>query len=420
MYNLSGPQKSFVSAVFMSHSDRDQFQLSTLSHLINARASGYQDLPEFPDEAPDPSVRCVEVPVSFTPEPHHRVSHQKKTKPPKAKSFYSDESSPEDDSDEEDETESESESDSDSSDSDSSDSSSEEDEESESEEEPKQRKKPNVAMKNKSERHQGSQSSGTEDSDSSTSSSSSGSSSSSEEESDDSDVGDQDEKNKKTKSQQQQHQGQEKKKESVPGNRSNLDLLLDLDDAPPSMDTPVLTPSLGGLLTPSPSTQPAQPLPPGASIQPATAKFVPTATQEVLNRISGSGLSVACRFTRSPHLYSPRMTSVELSFTNSGTEEIRDISVGNKKLAPGMSLHEFAGMTVLKPDTTLYGTLGVDFNDTTQPAVFDLVTAGRTFSISITAPVGELLMPLAMSEADFNLHQVCPFAECSQIFVHSL
>ncbi|KAK4311786.1 hypothetical protein Pmani_016742 [Petrolisthes manimaculis] len=390
-----------------SFKDRDQFQLSTLSHLINARASGYQDLPDFPEEAPDPSVRCVEVPDSFTPENHHRPSHQKKTKTPKTKSFYSDESSPEDDSDEEDESESDSDSDSESgsSGSDSSDSSSEEDEESESEEEPKQRKKPNVGMKKQSERHPDSQSSVTEDSDSSSSSSSSGSSSSSEEESDDSDAGDKDEKSKKEKDQQQQKQGQQKKKNSVPGNRSNLDLLLDLDDAPPAMDTPVLTPSLGGLLTPSPSTQPAQPLPPGASIQPAMAKFVPTATQELLNRISGNGLSVSCRFTRSPHLYSPRMTSVELSFTNNGSEEIRDISVGSKKLAPGMSLHEFAGMAVLKPETTLYGTLGVDFNDTTQPAMFDLMTAGRTFSISITAPVGELLMPLAMNEADFNLHQ---------------
>lgn len=347
----------------------------------------------------------MEVPVSFTPENHHRPSHQKKNKPQRVKSFYSDESSPEDESeDDATDSSSESESDSDSSGSDSSESSSDEDNGSDSEEEEKQprsKRKMISGGKKHSEKHEPSESSGSEDTDSSSSSSSS-SESSSDEESENSENSDEDIKKKKKAN------DQEQKSEVTQGtgDRSNLDLLLELDDAPPTMDTPLLTPSLGGLLTPSPSSQPAQPLPPGASIQPASAKFIPTVTQELLNRLSGGGLSLACRFTRSPHLYSPRMISVELSFTNNSTEEIRDISVGSKKLAPGMSLHEFAGIAVLSPDTTLYGTLGVDFNDTTQPAVFDLVAGGRTFSISITAPIGELLMPLAMNEADFNHNQV--------------
>lgn len=41
--------------------DRDHFQLGSLSHLLNAKAVGYQELPDWPDEAPDPSVRNVEV-----------------------------------------------------------------------------------------------------------------------------------------------------------------------------------------------------------------------------------------------------------------------------------------------------------------------------------------------------------------------
>jgi len=40
--------------------DRDRYQLGSLSHFINARAVGYHDLPEFPVEVPDPSVRNVE------------------------------------------------------------------------------------------------------------------------------------------------------------------------------------------------------------------------------------------------------------------------------------------------------------------------------------------------------------------------
>uniref|UniRef100_A0A672QH14 AP-3 complex subunit beta n=1 Tax=Sinocyclocheilus grahami TaxID=75366 RepID=A0A672QH14_SINGR len=41
--------------------DRDHFQLGSLSHLLNAKAGGYQELPEWPESAPDPSVRNVEV-----------------------------------------------------------------------------------------------------------------------------------------------------------------------------------------------------------------------------------------------------------------------------------------------------------------------------------------------------------------------
>lgn len=42
-------------------SDRQGFQVGSLSHMINLKASGYQELPEFPEVAPDPSVRNVEV-----------------------------------------------------------------------------------------------------------------------------------------------------------------------------------------------------------------------------------------------------------------------------------------------------------------------------------------------------------------------
>lgn len=41
--------------------DRDHFQLGSLSHLLNAKAGGYQELPDWPEVAPDPSVRNVEV-----------------------------------------------------------------------------------------------------------------------------------------------------------------------------------------------------------------------------------------------------------------------------------------------------------------------------------------------------------------------
>ena len=40
---------------------RDEYQLGSLSHFINARANEYQDLPDYPEVPPDPKVRQVEV-----------------------------------------------------------------------------------------------------------------------------------------------------------------------------------------------------------------------------------------------------------------------------------------------------------------------------------------------------------------------
>lgn len=46
--------------------DRDHFQLGSMSHFLNIRAAEYQDLPEYPTEAPDSTVRNVELPPSST------------------------------------------------------------------------------------------------------------------------------------------------------------------------------------------------------------------------------------------------------------------------------------------------------------------------------------------------------------------
>lgn len=42
-------------------SERQGFQVGSLSHMINLKANGYQELPQYPEVAPDPSVRNVEV-----------------------------------------------------------------------------------------------------------------------------------------------------------------------------------------------------------------------------------------------------------------------------------------------------------------------------------------------------------------------
>lgn len=54
-------EHSGLALFYLFFVDRDHFQLGSLSHLLNAKAGGYQELPDWPEVAPDPSVRNVEV-----------------------------------------------------------------------------------------------------------------------------------------------------------------------------------------------------------------------------------------------------------------------------------------------------------------------------------------------------------------------
>lgn len=57
-------------------------------------------------------------------------------------------------------------------------------------------------------------------------------------------------------------------------------------------------------------------------VQIVAPSFVPSAKTEILNKIKGHNeLSILARFTRSPHVASPKMVSVELSLTNHDKKE---------------------------------------------------------------------------------------------------
>uniref|UniRef100_A0A3Q0T3R9 AP-3 complex subunit beta n=1 Tax=Amphilophus citrinellus TaxID=61819 RepID=A0A3Q0T3R9_AMPCI len=130
--------------------DRDHFQLGSLSHLLNAKAGGYQELPDWPEAAPDPSVRNVEVPEWTKCSSREKRKEKKVEKP-----FYSDsegESGPTESADSESDSASASESSSGSEESGSGSESEEskegsESEEEEEEEEEKEKKKKKKELK---------------------------------------------------------------------------------------------------------------------------------------------------------------------------------------------------------------------------------------------------------------------------------
>ncbi|XP_058128735.1 AP-3 complex subunit beta-2 [Anopheles ziemanni] len=184
--------------------------------------------------------------------------------------------------------------------------------------------------------------------------------------------------------------------------KSNLDLLLDLDDIPPI--GPVMTPSLGGFLTPL--DQAAGGLAGadgGTSIELVGPSFIPTKKRELLNKVNGFGLGIEYRFVRAPHLFSARMVSVELTFTNHGNVELLDIAVGRKANLPaGVAVHDFAPIGRLDPSQTTTGMLGVDFNDSTQPIPFEIRSGSGTSQVTLKAPVGEMVRSVAIAEGAFD------------------
>ncbi|XP_075620276.1 AP-3 complex subunit beta-2 isoform X4 [Balearica regulorum gibbericeps] len=403
-----------------SFKDRDHFQLGSLSHLLNAKAVGYQELPDWPDEAPDPSVRNVEVP-EWT-----KCTSREKRKEKVEKPFYSDsegESGPTESADSEPESVSE-ESGSSSSSSSSSSGSEEEEEEEEEEEgsgeqsEDKEEEEKRPKRKEKEGSRKAAPGSPPEPG--------SPCSPSEEEEEEEEGV-----KKAKKKAAQQGRKGhaetsseeasasessssgsdsgseaEAKRKKAPPSSRAGPKeiSLLDLDDFTPPPPQPIpsssivstsLVTDLEGLTLTDTSLAPAM-------LSPA---FSTVRTYELLHRMAGEGLSVEYCFSRRPFPGDPHMVAVQIQISNNTDAEVKSLRVSEPKPLSGMRIQEFPEIECLAPGDTASVVMGIDFCDSTQAANFQLCTHTRHFYVSIQPPVGELMAPVFMSENEFKKEQ---------------
>lgn len=124
--------------------------------------------------------------------------------------------------------------------------------------------------------------------------------------------------------------------------------------------------------------------------------------KELLNKLSGHGLQVSYRYTRSPHLYSSAMVSIELQFINQGLEEITNIQMGQKSLPPGMQMQEFAPISTLSPGQCATSVMGVDFNDSTHAIDFEICSSSGTSRVTFKPIIGELIRSVHISESLFK------------------
>ncbi|XP_013979507.1 AP-3 complex subunit beta-2 isoform X13 [Salmo salar] len=402
--------------------DRDHFQLGSLSHLLNAKAGGYQVLPDWPEAAPDPSVRNVEVP-EWT-----KCSSREKRKEKKAdKPFYSDsegESGPTESADSASDTASGSESGSGSEESGSGSESEESNEESESaseedEEDEGKKKKKNVekikARKPVPE-SESEQSSGEDEKKSEKKSKPRIGSSESESEEDDDSESESSESEEEESEEESEEETKKKKKTtaskppSKPPKKENKKekkemSLLDFDDFDPAPSPSQVTP-LNNFLSSSLVTDLEGLSLTDNVLSPTT--IIPSGnlkTYELLHRITGEGLSVEYCFSRQPFSPDPHMVAVKIQFTNSATSEAKSLHMEDAKLQSGMRIKEFPEIEVLPAGETLSVVMGIDFCDSTQAANFQLCTHTRKFFVSIQPPVGELMMPIFMTENEFKKEQ---------------
>ncbi|XP_042681702.1 AP-3 complex subunit beta-1 isoform X2 [Centrocercus urophasianus] len=386
--------------------DRDHFQLGTLSHTLNSRATGYLELSDWPEVAPDPAVRNVEVPELSK----EWTAVLKKTQKPTEK-FYSESEEEEEDSastsasDSESGSESEKQHKEESSGEESSGSSSSTGVSSDSESEESTAKKTSGAAEEsdsegiKKKAKEISKSRSTFSSSDTESSSSDESSSNSRSESDSNSDSDAEKSRNATSTKKEEKTAQDRK---AP-NKQDV-FLLDLDDFYP-VTTPVAVPA-AAVLSPSLTADLEGLSLSGSSVIDVTTQvFVPTKTHEMLHRMTGKGLSAHYQFSRQPCIFGDRMVSVQVTLTNTTDQKIDNIRIGEKKLPPGMRMHEFNPIECLEPERSVTVSMGIDFCDSTQTASFQLCTKDDHFNVSIQPPVGELLLPVTMSEKDFKKEQ---------------
>lgn len=376
-------RKIFLSAkpapaLQSKHTGRDQFQLGSLSHYLNMTVSGYNDLPIFPEIAPDPTVRNVEI----SPENKPKVDQSllKREANSKRSTNNSDDSEEESSSENSSSSESESE---------------EESDEVNSEGNSTEKKNGKKSYEDTNNDEESDETDGSTDTSSESSSEdSSGSESDTESESND-----------EVSSNRQQSQPVNpvnKKQNNEKANtaqkpKSNLDLLLDLDDIP-SM-APIMTPSLGGFLTPS--TEPYSSN--GSKFDLVGPCFVSSEYHELLNKVNGYGLQINYRYNRAPHLFSSKMISMELTFMNNSTIDITDIKLCQPKNLPvGVQINEFASVTHLGPSNSVNRVLGIDFNDSSQSINFEIQSSCGFSKVQIRASVGEQIRAVTMSVDNFK------------------
>ena len=122
---------------------------------------------------------------------------------------------------------------------------------------------------------------------------------------------------------------------------------------------------------------------------------------EVMNKYNGKGISIGYRMLRRPSLKNPKMIEVEFQIQNHDNSKF----FSGVSLIPQLDTKLYFQNTLsnILPQTKVCFTVGIDFNDSLQPAKISVrsVDDQVDYMMSIHPSCGELMLPINCSEMSF-------------------
>ena len=77
-------------------------------------------------------------------------------------------------------------------------------------------------------------------------------------------------------------------------------------------------------------------------------------------------------FARRAHITSSKMIGIDVTFQNTGDSTLNGIRTGSPQLQSGMKMGGDVNIKSLTSGSSQSVTIGIDFNDTLQPAKFEI------------------------------------------------
>jgi len=135
----------------------------------------------------------------------------------------------------------------------------------------------------------------------------------------------------------------------------------------------------------------------------ATGVLLPK--HQLLNQVTGGGLSVEYRFVRRASIHGPSFNTIQLIFTNHLSQPIANIRITNMNLPSGMQVIPFNDITVLPPGGSFETLMSIAFTSVTQSAKFELSTDRGSWQVSLQPILGELVKPKILPPEEFEVQQ---------------
>jgi len=130
-----------------------------------------------------------------------------------------------------------------------------------------------------------------------------------------------------------------------------------------------------------------------------------TAKRTLLKHVSGGGLEIEYSFLRRGSVHGPQVNTILLYFKNHSDRPLVNIKIGKTNLGAGMSLIPFIEIKELAPGSSTEQTISITFINATQPAKFEILHERGTFNVSLPPAIGDLVMPAELSLQEFSDNQ---------------